>query len=349
MSVSKNKSDTLILLDENQNFYKGNMHCHTNLSDGKLTPSEIKERYKNQGYSFVAYTDHDSVHSHLDLCDTDFIALTGCEISIKEHPDRSTLVDKCMKVCHLNLYAKDPENEYNVYYSTLADKYNSESEKARLVDIYGDHRREYSKDGINQIIKSANDHGFFVCYNHPRWSLENYSHYSEYQNMWGVEVYNTGVDISGIYEYDINVFDDILRTGKRIYASCGDDNHNKFKYDDSFSAFVMVNCKELSYSSVIDSLLAGNFYSSCGPEIYSLYIQNGKVYIKCSDAASITYSTAGRNSDAYRTEDNTPLTHAEFDIAKDDVYFRIDVIDSKGRHANTQAYFIDDIKDFLNV
>ena len=46
------------LLPESGNFYKANLHCHTTLSDGRLTPEEIKELYKSQGYSIVAYTDH---------------------------------------------------------------------------------------------------------------------------------------------------------------------------------------------------------------------------------------------------------------------------------------------------
>ena len=29
------------LLPENGNFYKANLHCHTNISDGKRTPEEI--------------------------------------------------------------------------------------------------------------------------------------------------------------------------------------------------------------------------------------------------------------------------------------------------------------------
>ena len=38
-----------ILIDDKLNFYKGNMHCHSTLSDGKLSPSEIKDAYKKNG------------------------------------------------------------------------------------------------------------------------------------------------------------------------------------------------------------------------------------------------------------------------------------------------------------
>ena len=53
-----------ILLGKNQRFYKANMHCHSNLSDGVLTPQELKDMYKSKGYSILAITDHDSIRKH---------------------------------------------------------------------------------------------------------------------------------------------------------------------------------------------------------------------------------------------------------------------------------------------
>ena len=45
-----------VLIDDRLNFYKGNMHCHSTLSDGALSPEELKDAYKNKGYSFIAMT-----------------------------------------------------------------------------------------------------------------------------------------------------------------------------------------------------------------------------------------------------------------------------------------------------
>ena len=52
-----------VLIDDRLNFYKGNMHCHSTLSDGALSPEELKDAYKNKGYSFIAITDHDRLYS----------------------------------------------------------------------------------------------------------------------------------------------------------------------------------------------------------------------------------------------------------------------------------------------
>ena len=42
----------------NGNWYKGNLHTHTTLSDGRATPEETFALYKAEGYSFMALTDH---------------------------------------------------------------------------------------------------------------------------------------------------------------------------------------------------------------------------------------------------------------------------------------------------
>jgi hypothetical protein len=39
-------------------WYKGNLHCHTTISDGALSPNEAIALYEEKGYSFLAITDH---------------------------------------------------------------------------------------------------------------------------------------------------------------------------------------------------------------------------------------------------------------------------------------------------
>ena len=72
------------LFKNDQNLYKANLHCHTNVSDGDCTPLEIKEIYKKEGYSVVAYTDHDIMVAHPELRDDDFLPLTGFEVELDQ-------------------------------------------------------------------------------------------------------------------------------------------------------------------------------------------------------------------------------------------------------------------------
>ena len=40
------------------NYYKGNLHGHSNHSDGALKPNEVVNEYKNLGYDFTCLSDH---------------------------------------------------------------------------------------------------------------------------------------------------------------------------------------------------------------------------------------------------------------------------------------------------
>ena len=55
------------------------MHCHTTVSDGSMSPEETKKAYMEQGYSIIAFTDHDVFLAHDYLNDDKFLALHGFE------------------------------------------------------------------------------------------------------------------------------------------------------------------------------------------------------------------------------------------------------------------------------
>ena len=60
------------------------------------TPEQAKDLYKSNGYSILAYTDHDAFIPHHDLTDKDFLALAGfeAEFFIKRG-------DPTKKTCHI--------------------------------------------------------------------------------------------------------------------------------------------------------------------------------------------------------------------------------------------------------
>ena len=145
------------LLPESGNFYKANLHCHTNISDGKLSPRQIKEAYMAHGYSIVAYTDHDVLLDHSDLNDESFLALTSSEYSVNEAVSTFPKIfdtetnDWVRKKCvHLNIFSKDPHNTFMP--ATNIDQH--WGLKNRFPDTKCDgYIREYTKEGINEIIK----------------------------------------------------------------------------------------------------------------------------------------------------------------------------------------------------
>jgi hypothetical protein len=63
-------------------YCKAQLHCHTTNSDGKFTPRELLERYREAGYTFVVLTDHERVTICDDLNDSTFLALPGVETAV---------------------------------------------------------------------------------------------------------------------------------------------------------------------------------------------------------------------------------------------------------------------------
>ena len=331
------------LLPSGVRFYKANLHTHTTVSDGKRTPEEIKELYKSHGYSVVAYTDHDVMVPHNELSDADFLALVGVEFQINEfnsYPGRPGA-----RTCHICFIAPT-EDALQPLYNPKYIYVKNTSEYAHLVPhdegapLY---ERDYSVEGISDIVRIMREAGFFVTYNHPAWSLEGYPQYTGYRGFSAMEIYNHGAAVLGYESYAATVYDEMLRTGERLFTVAADDCHVKALPGepgcDCFGGFVMIGAEELSYKAITEALHRGDFYASRGPIIEELYVEDGEVHIKTSDAASISYSTDTRVAKFASAGDGKLINEASFKIGDREKYFRLTVTDEYGKTAHTNAYF----------
>ena len=89
------------LLPEKGEFYQANLHLHSKISDGALTPEEWKAQYMARGYSILAYTDHDTFVTHNDLTDEHFLALNGYELGLM---DKERV--RAIHICAIRLRSK---------------------------------------------------------------------------------------------------------------------------------------------------------------------------------------------------------------------------------------------------
>ena len=285
------------LLPENGAFYKANLHSHSRFSDGHFTVAEMKEIYREHGYSILATSDHDALHSNYALSEPDFLMLTAYEISIRSDDDPTP--HQLRKVVDLNLFAKTPDNLTQCGYHPqtvdwLVERGKLTREEVDSIKYAGELRDlHYYPANVNKIIRTANENGFLVSINHPNWGNINYSDYGAYEGAFAVEVYNHGCyTLDGLNDSEA-VLDDILRSGKQIFAIATDDNHNPGgSFIDSFGGFTMIKVPELSYRAVISALERGEFYSSTGPLIEELYYEDGYVHIRTSEAADILHDNA---------------------------------------------------------
>lgn len=332
------------LLPEKGNFYKANLHCHTVISDGKWTPEEVKKNYMGNGYSVVAYTDHNVLVPHYELAEENFLPLNGIEININSDDYKG----KYGKTCHFCAIAIEPDNIKQPCFHR--EKYfvgNTGQYKDKIVfdETKPDYERVYNPDCVNQFMKEFRDNGFFVTYNHPTWSMESYNDYINYHYMHAMEICNYECVSIGHDEHNSKEYDEMLNGGKRIYCIATDDNHNSPNTKSSFGGFTMIKADKLEYEVVTKALVDGNFYASEGPIIDELWYEDGKVYITFQPAREVflTKGTRVRRGGRVMGENGELITQACFDVDEDDIYFRITVEGPDGKRAYTNAYFVDDL------
>lgn len=260
---------TNYLLPREGQFYKANLHCHSVLSDGGFTPEQLKEAYMTRGYQIIAFTDHRVCIGHSDLSDERFLALTGTELDNLSTAEE-TGWEKAYHLCCISRVpqGRDPMPQIG----------------------------KYGLDNANQTIKTLNDAGFIVHYNHPVWSGQSAEDYAGLRGIKGFEVYNHCSEAYAMEGTALADFALYLKAGGKAYPVAADDNHdlckNKRFITDSFGGFTVIKARELTYESVIEALDADHVYASTGPEIYEYDLTGKTLHIKCSPVSKVILKTA---------------------------------------------------------
>ena len=328
------------LISENGNFYKANLHCHTNLSDGRMTPEEVKELYKQHGYSIVAYTDHDVFVLHPELCDETFLALNGFEVETNRHTSN---VFEELKTCHICAIALEETTEIQPCFHRTEYCWGNALETRKRVkfdESEPDFVRQYSGECMTKMMTTFREKGFFVTYNHPTWSLETYEDYMGYDGMHAMEIVNFGCVHAGYEDRNGRVYDDMLRGGKKLYCIAADDNHD---LGSSCGGYTMIKADKLEYRTITKALEDGNFYcSECGPDILELYMEGDTLHVKTTEAREI-YLSRGIRRTHIVSDESCKLTSASFKIFPNDIYFRVIVVGKDGKCSYTNAYYVKDV------
>ncbi|WP_105615202.1 CehA/McbA family metallohydrolase domain-containing protein [Vallitalea okinawensis] len=321
-------------------WFKGNLHCHTTVSDGTYTPEEIKDIYKRNGYSFVAFTDHD-VFTDLDhLNDEEFLVYPGMEIKSL----LSSSPDKCgdFRGYHL-LCLSGPNDEEN----------GNKFEKGEIMRPLLNDLDTYHSN-TQELVNTLINRGVMVTVNHPIWSrllpedLLNIDHY------FALEIYNSQCAVdgddtgTGVVYWDL-----LLRKGMKVWGFAADDNHNKDVINipggkkiledherwASCKGWVCVKAKDLTKNSIAMALKEGRFYSSTGPEILEYQIIDNCVNVKCSKVKRIDFITYDRRGwSSFNYEEG--LTAAEYRLFGDERYVRVECTDFNGNKAWTNPIFL---------
>ena len=326
--------------------YKANLHTHTTLSDGHLTPEEIADIYYRNGYSVLAITDHEFFMDHSDLCKPDFLLLTGYELQLVDpiRPRRQN-----QKCTHLCILSKSPHQMKHILFNP--EDYDLRRlckvpERIPQMEYVGEilPEKRYGVDLINEVTRLAKENNMLVAFNHPTWSLETAEVYSNIKGLYAMEIYNNACYRNhGIEEYNPRVYDEMLRSGQRLGCIAVDDAHAQYPLghpnSDLCGGWTNILADSLTYENIVSALEKGDFYASTGPELYEISYEDGKIHVRSSDAVCIALTTDGRRAECVRGEH---VNEATFAVAATDNYIRITVTDRTGAHANSRGYFRDE-------
>ena len=333
----------MYLISPNKKQYKANLHSHSSVTDGCKTPEELKELYRGQGYDILAITDHEVPKEYTDFNEDDFLMLTGYEAHIRPLPPSNAYAPEI----HLNLFARDPKNETHICYHKDYCKYISDERVKEMVHAGTQCPREYTREYINNFIRTANENGYLVSYNHPVWSMETEADIMAYDGYFSLEISNYGSYLANHLEYNGMLYDKMLCAGKRVFCHAGDDNHNRHPVGhpkcDSFGAYTMILADDLTYENVIRAMESGEMYASRGPVFKEVSLEGNKLHIVCSEVASIYVYYGSKSPACEIAEPGQSLTEAEFTVPATAKYVRISVFDREGKSADTRGFFPDEL------
>jgi hypothetical protein len=306
--------------DKSGNWYKGNLHTHTTLSDGKLSPEKTIQVYKDLGYDFLSLTDHVYFSKHKDLSSMGLTLIPGTELDIYELGDNHI-------VHHMVGLQADIEDDLI-------------NEGRININIENDLSIAEKGKAYAHLLK---DKGMISIYCHPSWSRVEIGDIKPIMAMntdkpFAIEVYNNGCEGDGRVGHAELYWDQLLRNNIRCFGVATDDSHN---LSHCGGGYVMVNAKSKNNNDIIKSLLEGNFYSSMGPEIHDFYLEDRTAYVKCSPCSKIHFITYEWQGKTFFPTDGTTIDNASYKLKEGIKYIRIECEDKYGKIAWSNPIFMD--------
>lgn len=284
-------------------WYKGNLHTHTNLSDGKLSPEETKAYYSAAGYDFIALTDHWKFGEGSEKDPSGLLVLSGAEYNF----NGEDVLAGVFHVVGVGM-TSDP-----------LEKIGRDSEV---------------QNTINEILAR----GGAAIYAHPAWSLNTWDMLMKFENITATEIYNSVSGTpSNCRPYSGDIVDQLAARGRILNLVAVDDTH--FYTGEETLSYIMVNLgnKQLNSANIIAAIHAGDYYATQGPRFSVRLEGDGLEYVveceESDDIDRVTFFTnrPWENMRSVMRADGKPVTSARFPINEKDTFIRAEIYASNGK------------------
>lgn len=199
---------------------------------------------------------------------------------------------------------------------------------------------------IQELIDEMIDRGNLVILNHPTWSRNKPEDLLQLHRYFAIEIYNHQSEMDEAVGYGLRHWDYLLSNGRKVFGIAADDAH-RGSFDSAISEFfggwISVEANRLNQEDIIDALKAGRYYSSSGPEIQDLRVENGYLKVECSPVKFIKFITEPFNGRTLYNEDAAPITSGSFLLDSGMKFVRVECVDFEGNTAWSNPVFIDEL------
>ena len=302
-------------------FWRGNLHTHSSRSDGRLDPAETVAWYRDNGYDFVALTDH-------------FVHRYGHTIT----DTRSLRTASFTTLIGAETHA--PRTQVGNLWHLVA------------VGLPLDFDPPQPGETASQLAAREAASGAFVIVAHPAYYGLTVADIETVGAAHALEIYNGASALAFEMGDSSHILDVLISRGRRIDACATDDahfGHPEFPdYPDHGLGWVQVRAEENDPEALVEALRAGHFYASEGPELLDVSIDGDEVIVSSSPVMKVIVSGGGERYECRYgldlTEARVPLAmfrNGSFEVDPHlGRYLRITVVDAQRKRAWTNPIWL---------
>ncbi len=280
---------------------RGNLHAHTTESDGHLAPAALAARYRDEGYDFLAITDHHKRTDPSAAAIEGLVLIPGQEC----HP-KANRVGEAHHIVALG------------------------------IERWIESTRGYGAQATIDEIREAGGRAI-LC--HPWWHMTTAAEMLELTGWTAMEVFNSTCEVTLSRGDSSPVWDEILAAGRRTPALAVDDCHSAVV--DAFGGWIWLRAAARTPEAILEAVARGDFYSSCGPTIRAVEREGERLTVRTSPARVISLVSIGAKASYRAAPPGETLEEAELRIPADVPYWRLVVTDDHGRRAYTNPVYCD--------
>lgn len=327
-------------------WWKGNLHTHTLWSDGNDFPEMVVDWYREQGYQFLALSDHNVIADHERWIENDIVVRRGGRSALKEYRERfgreqvdtregeNGKLEVRLKTLDEFRGAFDAPGEFLLLtaeeITDRADGRPIHMNATNVAEVIAPQGGRDVRDVISRNLRAVReqaerlDRPILAHVNHPNfgWAItaEDLAYVPEEKYF---EVFNGHPSVHQLGDetrvgidrmWDIANAIRIAELGlPPLFGLATDDSHQYHNERGSISGrgWIQVRATELSAEALIAAIEAGDFYASSGVELSRVEFADGALTIEVDAQRGVGYRIDFVGTREGATLESTPVVDAE--------------------------------------